>query len=309
MENQKRETLQDRMKIYEHNNKGDTLLPYKPFIARLDGVNFSKYTQGFNKPYDMLFRTVMILTMNDLVDKFKSSTGYTQSDEITLVFPMVCTKEEYDKKINKTYHYRKGRKIKICSIFASFCTSRFIFHMTRLINLDSFGKTKELKERINKMMVGFDCRIIEYPDEKDFEILNHQIWRTLDCNRNAILQYGETHIGKKNIINMNCKQISSKLLEMGIDFQDPQFILNGVYCKKILYSCDDNNTIRSKYINKTFKIKYSDEILKMLFSKYLFTKEESEDNKDDNELMLNKYDLESRSIVYNDEKNVYEELS
>ena len=303
-------TIQERMKTYEKVNSNESISSYKPFIARLDGVNFSKYTQGFDKPYDILFRTVMILTMNELVDKFQATTGYTQSDEITLIFPAVCTKDEYDNRTNNRFHYRKGRKMKICSILSSSCTSRFLYYMMNLMNHQQHKKLKKIQERIEKMSVSFDCRLIEYPDDKEYEILNHQIWRSLDCERNAILQYGMYVLGNKKIFKMNCKQICESLQNKSYNYLEPKFILYGVYCKKISYThiIDDKETQRSKYINKTFEIKYSDEILKMLFSKYLYNSNELMEYKDDNEYMLKKYNLECRSLKYNEEKYIFEEF-
>lgn len=302
-------TLQDRMKYYEKNNV-ENILPYKPFIARLDGVNFSKYTQGFEKPFDMLFRTVMILVMNDLVENFSASTGYTQSDEITLIFPPSCSKEEFEKGTNKTNHYRKGRKYKLCSILSSVCTSRFIYHMLELIDKDQHRKQEKTHNRIKKLQLSFDCRLIEYPDGKEYEILNHQIWRSLDCERNAILQYGMCYIGNKNIFKMDCQQIATRLCEMSINYNNPEFILYGVYCKKISYNSiiNEKEVQRSKYVNKTFKIKYSDDILNMLFSKYLYTSNDLLEFKDDNDFMITKYGLKCRSLNYSNENFKFEEL-
>ena len=79
------QTLDDRMKAYER-ELNFKIPPYKPFIARLDGRSFSKFTKGLKSPFDNNFVTAMVDTMNDLVLEFNAHSGYTHSDEITLIF-------------------------------------------------------------------------------------------------------------------------------------------------------------------------------------------------------------------------------
>lgn len=112
-------SLGERMKSYESEN---FLLPYQPYLVRLDGKNFSTFTNGFKSPFDKNFTNSMVVTMNDLVKFTNASTGFCCSDEITLIFPPVCTKEEYDLKENKTCHLYNGRIIKLNTILASRCT-------------------------------------------------------------------------------------------------------------------------------------------------------------------------------------------
>ena len=140
-------SLDDRMKSYEH-TFDMRVPPYQKIVVRLDGRAFSKFTDGFRKPFDNLFECAMINTMNDLVSEFSARTGYTHSDEITLIFPEVCTKEEFINGINKSTHLYDGRIMKLCSVLAGYCSTKFNFHITRLFN---FPNNKVLyKENIVK---------------------------------------------------------------------------------------------------------------------------------------------------------------
>jgi len=48
--------LGDRMKEYESSVKIN-IESDNPFLVRLDGKNFSKFTKGFKKPFDSNFKT------------------------------------------------------------------------------------------------------------------------------------------------------------------------------------------------------------------------------------------------------------
>jgi len=85
MENEK-DRLAIRMKSYEA--QYEQRIPYNEFlICRIDGHKFSKFTKGFDKPFDKILTEALIKTTESLVEKFSAVTGYHQSDEITLVFP------------------------------------------------------------------------------------------------------------------------------------------------------------------------------------------------------------------------------
>ncbi len=90
--------LGDRMKKYENSiDSKITIQPTESFVVRLDGRSFSKFTHKFTKPFDIVFIKAMGKTMIDLVDEFEAQTGYTHSDEITLIFNQKCTeKEEFE---------------------------------------------------------------------------------------------------------------------------------------------------------------------------------------------------------------------
>mgnify|MGYP001053495922 CR=1 FL=1 len=45
------------------------------------------WRQGLNKPYDERYLTAMEQVAGDMLDEFHPTLVYTQSDELTLVFP------------------------------------------------------------------------------------------------------------------------------------------------------------------------------------------------------------------------------
>lgn len=57
MEDEVSETLASRMKDYEAVSESK-LDPSKPFMMRLDGHCFSKFTCGFTKPFDSFCNTL-----------------------------------------------------------------------------------------------------------------------------------------------------------------------------------------------------------------------------------------------------------
>ena len=82
----KESTLYERMKDYEADY--DTKIKSDEFmIVRLDGHKFSKFTKVFKRPFDDIFAKAMEKCTIDLVQEYNAVTGFTGSDEITLVFP------------------------------------------------------------------------------------------------------------------------------------------------------------------------------------------------------------------------------
>ncbi|KAJ3337744.1 hypothetical protein HDU93_000634 [Gonapodya sp. JEL0774] len=71
------------------NEMDSAVPPTQPFVIRLDGVAFSTFTKDLPRPFDRRLSNAMVATSVDLVEKFNASCGYTQSDEISLVFPAV----------------------------------------------------------------------------------------------------------------------------------------------------------------------------------------------------------------------------
>lgn len=124
-------------------------------IARLDGRGFTKLTKEslpLDRPFDLLFREAMIEVVKHLMDcGFKITYGYTQSDEISLLFNM-----------NENGFGRKTRKL--ISILAGEASARFT-------------------QAIGTLAV-FDCRIISLPN--DDLVADYFRWRAEDAGRNAL---------------------------------------------------------------------------------------------------------------------------
>jgi tRNA(His) 5'-end guanylyltransferase len=265
--------LGDRMKIYELENES-LIHQDEAFIIRLDGRCFSNFTKGCHKPYDLNFIKAMCLTMKDCINKFHAHTGTTHSDEITLIF----NKWEGDPK-NPNLMFN-GRIQKILTLISSYCSVRFNYHFNQII--DKYEKDYDINfiKKIKNYDQTFDARILKFTGKKNYEILNHQIWRSIyDCYRNSILKYAYYYIGHKKIIGKNSVEMIEMLKEKNIDWNSiPLYIKYGLYCKRILIEKEidkkskdfllPEKVMKSEYIFKQFKINFSEQNLKMLLNKY-----------------------------------------
>lgn len=284
------EKLGDRMKRYESIVDNQIVIkPCESFIIRLDGRSFSKFTKKFHKPFDIIFVKAMGLTTLDLIKQFDAQTGYTHSDEITLIFNSKCGEDEYLEYLEKKYqnlltkddkappfHMFNGRIQKILSLVSSYCSVRFNYHLVKLIEPIKETYDTKFVETIESMNAMFDGRIIIFHEAIKYEIINHQIWRSIhDCSRNAVSTYAYTYFGPNKITCKNTQQMIQMMLdEKGLDWSDtsqvPTFIKHGLYCKKILVNkvINGNPSLRTEYVFKQYKIDFSQENLDILLAKY-----------------------------------------
>jgi tRNA(His) guanylyltransferase len=85
----KLDELEKRMRIFEtaHDH---CVLPGLFMVARIDGRNFTRLTREihlFDAPFDVRMRDYMVETTSYLLQcGFRVMYGYTQSDEISLLF-------------------------------------------------------------------------------------------------------------------------------------------------------------------------------------------------------------------------------
>jgi len=148
------EELDARMRVFE-TSQDYCVLPGLHIVARLDGRNFTrltKETHKFSSPYDERFRNYMLDVVEHLMNcGFNIRYGYTQSDEISLLFA-------FDE---NTF----GRKIrKINSILAGEASAQF---------------SLLLRDR-----ACFDCRVSQLPSHT--QIIDYFRWRQEDASRNAL---------------------------------------------------------------------------------------------------------------------------
>jgi len=213
------------MKEYESEIIGSSKLnPEKPFIVRLDGHRFSKFTSGFKKPFDERIFRAMMLTTSDLVDEYNPTLGYTQSDEITLTFTAFKTNEP--QKEGSDVIMFNGRIQKLISLMSGFCSVRFAYHMSS----QTYDHTEsELVEKIHK--AHFDARVFHLPSNT--ELLNNVIWRIKDVKRNSVNNLGHCHFKQKDVQGVNPAQVREKLVEKGIFWEEmPDPYKFGIIVKK-----------------------------------------------------------------------------
>ena len=131
------------------------LMPDCYMVARLDGRGFTRLTKDickFEAPFDNRFRDMMVDTTKSLMDcGFRVIYGYTESDEISLLFH----------RDDETF----GRKVrKYDSILAGTASANFSIKLGR--------------------PAVFDCRMILLPDIE--HVCDYFLWRQEDANRNAL---------------------------------------------------------------------------------------------------------------------------
>lgn len=204
------DSLGDRMKLYESQYAGQKLLPRIPVIARIDGRAFHTFCKGLKRPFDERLSNLMSQTTAFLVEETNANCGYTQSDEISLVWLPPDFKSDI---------FFKGKLLKMTSMLASMATAFFNKNLAQAI--------PEKKDRF----AFFDARIWNVPLE--VEVANYFTWREMDATRNSISMAAQSEFPHKKLQNKNSSQMQDMLWEKGINWNDyPSFFKRGVYVQK-----------------------------------------------------------------------------
>lgn len=183
------------------------VLPGLYMVARIDGRNFTRLTKEtveFEAPFDIRMRDYMIETTAHLMNcGFRVVYGYTQSDEISLLFhPLITT---FDRKVRK-YN----------SVLAGEASAKF------------------------SLLLGthatFDCRISELPTKE--RVCDYFRWRNEDAHRNALNAHcywmlrkqGETVKSATDALHkLSVPEKNELLWQKGINFNElPQWQKRGV---------------------------------------------------------------------------------
>ncbi|HBM14762.1 MAG TPA: guanylyltransferase [Lentisphaeria bacterium] len=189
--------LDDRMRIFEtaHDH---CVLPGINIVARLDGRSFTRLTKEIHKfeaPFDIKFRDLMTETAVHLMNcGFKIVYGYTESDEISLLFHP--EEDSFNRKLRK-----------LNSLLAAEASAKF--------------------STLIKDIACFDCRISQLPIEQN--VIDYFRWRSEDAWRNALNSHcywqlrktGKSAIDANNmLIGMSVAEKNELLFQFGINFND-----------------------------------------------------------------------------------------
>jgi tRNA(His) 5'-end guanylyltransferase len=190
--------LDNRMRVFE-TALDLCVLPGLYMVARLDGRSFTRLTKevhSFEAPFDVRFCDLMLDTAEHLMVGcgFNVVYGYTQSDEISLLFAL----EE------NTF----GRKLrKLISVLSAEASAKF------------------------SLLLGavavFDCRISQLPSVD--LVVDYFRWRNEDAHRNALNAHGYWLLRKQGqtvgeataaMEGLSVAQKNELLFQNGVNFND-----------------------------------------------------------------------------------------
>ncbi|MDM8549417.1 tRNA(His) guanylyltransferase Thg1 family protein [Desulfobacterales bacterium HSG2] len=187
--------LDKRMRVFETSHDY-CVLPGLYIVARIDGRCFTRLTKEvhkFKSPYDPVFRDYMVETTKHLMTcGFRIVYGYTQSDEISLLFHP-----------GENSFQRKLRKLN--SVLAGEASAKFS------LLLGDIGT--------------FDCRISQLPTDE--LVIDYFRWRNEDAHRNALNSHAYWALRKSGkrpaeasefLLNMSVADKNELLFQKGINF-------------------------------------------------------------------------------------------
>ena len=186
----------DRMKAYERIETDRHFMPLLPVYARLDGRSFSKFTSTLDQPFDEEFSSAMIDTTRHLVEQTNACIGYTQSDEISLVW----LQKDYGSEL-----FFGGKVQKLVSVLAGMATASFSYESRGYPALD---------KRVLEMKPHFDCRVFQLPSK--VEAANAILWRERDAIKNGISKIAQEHFSHQELMNKSSAEKENMLMDIGV---------------------------------------------------------------------------------------------
>lgn len=203
------DTLGDRLKAIEQIEASRAAQRDLPLIARLDGRAFHTFTKGLARPYDVRLSQLMIDTTSYLVEQTHAKLGYTQSDEISLVWWNATPESAY---------MFDGKLQKLTSVLAGMASGFF---------------TKYLNERIpekNEIAV-FDCRVWNVANKHE-AYLNY-LWRQDDCVKNSISMAAQAHFSHKQLNGIDSEGKKKMLRDINQPWEEqPKFFRFGTFIRR-----------------------------------------------------------------------------
>lgn len=191
------DSLGDRMKVYESLETDRLIDPETPLVVRLDGRAFSTFTRGMDKPFDARMSDIMHAVTAHLIEQTQACVGYTQSDEITLIFERDTLESE---------PIFGGRVFKIVSVLAAMASAKFT-----LLAAEAWP------ERVERIIPSFDCRVFNVPSL--VEAVNALIWREQDAARNAVQSVAQAHFTPERLHGKSAVELVAMLTEIGVSME------------------------------------------------------------------------------------------
>lgn len=198
----------DRMKAYEAVETSRRLDVSLPIYARIDGRSFSRFTRGMERPFDARMSHAMIDTVSYLVEATHARIGYTQSDEISLVW--LAEGERADILFS-------GKVQKMVSVLASMAAAKF---------------ATVCPTGFEGRLPHFDCRVFQLPSKT--EAANTFLWRAMDARKNSISMAAQSRFSPKQLHGKRQADMLAMLAEAGVDFEVayPGFFKDGTFARR-----------------------------------------------------------------------------
>ena len=182
------------MKRYESVSQVD-LTRRTPVIVRLDGKAFHTYSRRFKSsetPFSAQLHELMIQTTEGLLRTQNCVFGYTQSDEISLLF------RDWD--TTETQAFFDYNVQKMVSVLASDATAYFTGALISYSYPDRLYSSD---------IPRFDARVFNVPES---DVVNYFVWRQQDAMRNSVQMLGQHVIGHKAIQGLNNTAVKDTLV-------------------------------------------------------------------------------------------------
>lgn len=155
----------------------------------------------------------MVETTSRLLADTHARIGYTQSDEISLVW----LQERYGGEI-----FFDGRVQKMASVLAGIATARF--HLACRAH-------PALAERVERMAPHFDCRVFPLPNRA--EAANAFLWRERDATKNAVSMAARAYYPHRQLHGKTAAQMQEMLFAQGINFNEyPAWFKRGTFLRR-----------------------------------------------------------------------------
>lgn len=220
------EELDRKMRRFEQ-SLDQIIWPEIYMVARADGRNFTRLTKEtcqFEAPFDVIFRDAMVETTKHLMEcGFRIVYGYTQSDEISLLFHPD----------DNTF----GRK-------------------TRKVNSVLVGEASSCLSLGLGVSACFDCRVIPLPNREC--VGDYFAWRQEDAHRNSLNAHCYWMLRKKGISpteatkELQGRSVSWKnelLFSENINFNDlPSWQKRGIGLYDVTYEKEGYDPIRERTV-------------------------------------------------------------
>jgi tRNA(His) guanylyltransferase len=250
-----------RMKQYETDSEV-YLDKTKHTVVRIDGHGFSKWTRGFEKPFDEFIVTVMSETAKALMNEFKAVSAYSQSDEITLIF----VPDE-----NMIY---SGRVQKITSLMASFASMYFnkLLFKEMIARIDDVEFSLLLANKAGKAF--FDARVFQVDTE--VEAFNAFLWRAKDCERNSKNVFAQSILSHKECMHKTSDELVNICAGRGYYWEALENKYKyGILWKKENYKKETNEgfCIRTRFVETSKHWSFSEDNVNTILIKKIGEKD------------------------------------